>query len=126
MTDRPIIAVVDDDPSVCKALRRLLRTARMDVETYGSGEEFLVALPGREPDCLVLDVRMPGMTGPDVRGRLVGMGRRIPIVFITAHAEETAPEWGAAGGGEDVLHKPFDDQALLDAIARSIRRRGPP
>jgi FixJ family two-component response regulator len=124
MTDRLLIAVVDDDPSVCKALRRLLRSARMDVETFTSGEDFLHSLPGREPDCMVLDVRMPGMTGPDLRDRLAGTGRRIPIVFITAHAEEMAPEWRAAGGGEDVLHKPFDDQALLDAIARSIRKRG--
>jgi FixJ family two-component response regulator len=126
MSDRPFIAVVDDDPSVCKALQRLLRTAQLEVETHASGKEFLVALERREPDCLVLDLRMPGMTGPELSDRLTSMGRRIPIVFITAHAEDMPSESAAAAAAPDVLHKPFDDTALLDAIGRALQQRRTP
>ena len=108
--------VVDDDPSVCRALRRLLRSAGMEVETYSSGENFLAAGLPREPDCLILDIRMPGMTGPELRDRLQALGRHLPIVFITAHAED---EEMAAGGSAIVLHKPFDDHTLLAAIERT-------
>jgi FixJ family two-component response regulator len=117
----PFVVVVDDDPSVRKALERLLRTAQMDVATYSSGDKFLLSLPHREPDCLVLDVRMPGMTGPDLRDRLVAMGRPIPIVFITAHAEDAAAEAGATGERATTLHKPFDDEALIAAIRHRLR-----
>jgi len=110
--------VIDDDASVCKAIRRLLQTAQMDVGTCPSGESFLRSILHREPDCLVLDIRMPEMTGPELRDRLYAMGRRIPIVFITAHAEE---EDSIAGSGVPVLHKPFDDSALLDAIRLAVR-----
>lgn len=110
----PVFAiVVDDDPSVCKALARLLRIAGMEVETFESAERFLRAPLRREPDCLVLDIRMPAMSGPDLRDRLHAAGRRIPVVFITAHADD---EDGAPGGTAKVLRKPFDGQVLLDAI----------
>ena len=122
MTTRRFIVVVDDDPSVRKALARLLRTARMDVETFPSAEAFLLALETSQPDCLVLDIRMPGITGRDLRDRLVALRHRIPIVFITAHAEDVAVEQGTSGEDADVLHKPFGDEALLAAIDRSIRR----
>jgi FixJ family two-component response regulator len=117
VTNSILTIVVDDDPSVCKAIRRLLQTADMQVETFVSAEVFLRSVSSRDPDCLVLDIRMPGMTGPELRDRLHAMGRRIPIVFITAHAEE---EDGAAGDHAIVLHKPFDDQALLDAIRKVV------
>ena len=121
MSHRPFISIVDDDPSVRKALGRLLRTADMDVEVYASGEEFLGALSDRLPDCLVLDIRMRGMTGLDLRDRLASMGRRIPIVFITAHADGMAAEHDPTGAVADILGKPFDDAALLSAIARRVR-----
>jgi FixJ family two-component response regulator len=125
--DPLFIVVIDDDQSVCKALRRLLRAALMEVETYSSGEAFLSAVD-RDPDCLILDVRMPGLTGPDLRDRLQEMGRRIPIVFITAHAEDVVSERSLTGDGADVLRKPFGDRELLDAIARTVRKssRGKP
>jgi FixJ family two-component response regulator len=122
MTDRPRIIVVDDDASICKALQRLLRTAQMDVETFSSGEKFLLALDHNPPACLILDVRMPGMTGPQLRDRLHSMGYSFPIVFITAHAEDIEPERGLPGRVAEVLRKPFDDTALLDAIGRAIQR----
>ena len=123
MRDRPLVVVVDDDPSVCKALRRLLRTTNMDVETYSAAKDFLAARP-LEVDCMVLDIRMPGMTGPDLRDQLLKEGRSIPIVFITAH-EEDVPRRGAADSRAEVLQKPFGDQALLDAIGRAMRPAGP-
>jgi FixJ family two-component response regulator len=123
--DHLFIVVIDDDQSVCKALRRLLRAAQMEVETYSSGETFLDIVPPRDPDCLILDVRMPGLTGPDLRDRLQEMGRRIPIVFITAHSEDVVSERGLEGGGADVLRKPFGDRELMDAIASAVQNHGP-
>jgi FixJ family two-component response regulator len=123
MIDRPFIAVVDDDPSVRKALDRLLRTAGMQVATYPSAERFLLSLDRGAPDCLVLDIRMPGITGLDLRDRLVALKQRIPIVFITAHAEDVAAEGSVLGKSVDILHKPFDDKVLIEAIGRSIRPR---
>jgi FixJ family two-component response regulator len=125
MTRYPFIIVVDDDPSVCKALGRLLRTSRMDVQTYASGAALLFALEGRRPDCLVLDIRMPVMTGPELQQRLLDQGLDIPVVFITAHAEDAVTEFQLRSTGVEILHKPFDDQALLDAIYRAMERGSP-
>jgi len=122
--DPLFIVVIDDDHSVRKALRRLLRAALMRVETYASGETFLDTVLDRDPDCLILDIRMPGLTGPDVRDRLQEKGRRIPIVFITAHAEDVVSERSLTTDGADVLRKPFGDKDLLDAIARAVRKDG--
>ena len=120
MSERLFIVVIDDDSSVCRALRRLLQSAQMDVETYPSGDSFLRAIDGRRPDCLVLDIRMPGLTGPELRDRLHDLGHRIPVVFITAHAEELAPQHGV--GTAEVLHKPFRSEVLLAAIGRAVQR----
>ena len=120
MMDSPFIAVIDDDSSVRKALERLLRTARMRVTSYSSGPKFLLSLEQGEPDCLVLDIRRPGMTGLELRDRLATLGRRIPIVFITAHAEDLTAERGTSGEKVDILHKPFGDAALLEAIGRCV------
>jgi len=120
--DPLFIVVIDDDQSVCKAVRRLLRAALMEVETYASGQTFLDAVLNRDPDCLILDIRMPGLTGPDLRDRLQQMGRRIPIVFITAHAEDVVSERSVTADGADVLRKPFGDRELLDAITRTVRK----
>jgi FixJ family two-component response regulator len=120
MIERSFVVVVDDDASVRKALGRLLRTANMEVATYSSAQEFLVALEHREPDCLVLDIRMPGMTGLELRDRLATMGRRIPIVFITAHAGDAAVERDPSEERDGLLLKPFNDAALLAAIHRRV------
>jgi FixJ family two-component response regulator len=119
MSERLFIVVIDDDSSVCRALRRLLQSAQMEVETHPSGESFLLAVDGRRPDCLVLDMRMPGLTGPELRDRLHDLGHRIPVVFITAHAEELAPERGV--GIPEVLRKPFRGELLLAAIGRAVQ-----
>jgi FixJ family two-component response regulator len=117
VSKRLFAIVVDDDPSVRKALRRLLRAAGMEVETRSSAASFLQTPLHREPDCLILDIRMPEMSGPELHQSLVAMGRHIPVVFITAHeADADLSEAGEAA----ILHKPFDDEALLDAILRAV------
>lgn len=115
--DRLFIVAIDGDSSMCKALGRLLRTAQMDVETYASSDEFLRSVDGREPDCLVLDIQMPGITGTGLRDRLAAMGRPIPVVFITA---ANGVEVTHRATGVEVLHKPFDGKVLLEAIGRAI------
>ncbi|HZM16762.1 MAG TPA: response regulator [Candidatus Krumholzibacteria bacterium] len=120
MSDRPIIVVIDGDTSIRRALTRLLRTAQMGVETYASSEEFLLRLDGRDPDCLVLDSDMPGITGTELRDRLAEMGHPIPVVCITA---TNGVDLTRRTTGPEVLHKPFNDKTLLDAIGRAIGKR---
>jgi len=126
MKKRLFIVVVDDDASVCKALGRLLRTSQMDVETYESGQAFLKAPKQRQPDCLILDIRMPTLSGPELRQRLLDSGNNIPIVFITAHAEDVVTERRIRANGVEILRKPFDNQSLLDAIQRALDRHRRP
>jgi FixJ family two-component response regulator len=115
----PTIFVIDDDESVRKALRRLLRSVGMNVETFASAEDFLDAgLP--PPDCLVLDLRMPGgLSGLELQQHLARGGPCIPIIFITGHEDEQARCQAAAAGAIDFLQKPFEDQLLLEAVARA-------
>jgi len=120
MERRPFIAVVDDDPSVRKAVQRLLRTAQMDAETYASGEAFLARPVDRDPDCIVVDVRMPGMSGPELRSQLLTLGRHIPTVYITAHTEKVPADPASPRVVPEVLLKPFDDRSLLDSIERCM------
>lgn len=112
--------MVDDEEPVRKALQRLLRSAGMGVETFPSGAEFLDALPTREPDCLVLDLHMPGVNGFEVQSRLAQSGSRLPVVVITGHDTQESQERALAGGAAAYLSKPFDDRVLLDAIAAAI------
>jgi FixJ family two-component response regulator len=121
MRDRPLIAVVDDDPSVCKALSRLMRSARMDTETFSSAVEFLVVGMNHEPDCLVLDVQMPGMSGLELCDRLAGRKNRIPVIFITAHDDPGVRESTAVKEAVAFLRKPFGDEDLLGAIAEAMK-----
>jgi FixJ family two-component response regulator len=113
------VFVIDDDPSVRKALQRLIRSAGMDAEAFGSAEDFL-AESHSPADCLVLDVRMPGMSGLELQQLLIAKEQPIPIVFISAHDDEECRRSALAAGATDFLHKPFEDRVLLDAIARAI------
>jgi FixJ family two-component response regulator len=115
------IFVIDDDASVRKALQRLLRSEGMAVKTFASAEDFLAAdLP--LPDCLVLDVRMSGMSGVELQLRLLAEHGYAPIVFITAHDDEEARASAMAAGAVAFLHKPFEDHVLLDAISQAVAR----
>jgi len=115
MNDRPLIAVVDDDASVRKGLERLLRSARLDVLTYASGADFLRNGESHNPDCLVLDIQMPEMTGIELRDRMRPHPRQVPIVFITAHDDDEARRRAVGDGEAPYLRKPFGDDELLTA-----------
>jgi FixJ family two-component response regulator len=119
----PWIAVVDDDPSVLKALTRLLRIRSFAAKTYGSALEFLASLPGEKPDCLIVDLQMPGMSGLELHQYLAGRGIEIPTIIITAHDEGDARQRCESAGVDGFLSKPIEDTALLEAIAKA-RRRG--
>ena len=121
----PLIAIIDDDESVCRALKRLLASAAMDSEVFVSAEEFLAGCGTREPDCLVLDVQMPHMNGLDLQRKLARMGRQIPIVFITAFDDKLSIHQALRAGALAVLQKPLDAQLLLDSIEAALAHKAP-
>ncbi|HEY9171177.1 MAG TPA: response regulator [Verrucomicrobiae bacterium] len=117
---RPLIAVVDDEESVRIALRRLLRSANLDVETFSSGAEFLDSLKSHQPDCIVLDLHMPQVNGFAVQARLTEAHVQLPVVIITGHDSSETRDRALAGGVSAYLRKPVDDQTLLTAITDAI------
>ena len=125
-SDHPLVFIVDDDSSVRNALRRLIRAAGYEVETFATAADFLRRDPSRGGVCLVLDIRMPGMSGLDLQRELTARASRLPVVLITAHADAAVRQQALAGGAVDVLYKPFDDELLLGAIERALEREAPP
>jgi len=117
---RPLVALVDDEESVRKALRRLLRSAGLEVQTYAGGEEFLDDLSEHLPDCVVLDIRMPNMSGYDVQARLKAAGVNCPVILMTALDEPGDSDVAMQSGAFAFLHKPFDDQVLIDYIVDAV------
>ncbi len=111
-----MVYVVDDDESVRKALKRLFRSAGLDVETFSSAEEFLCAPRQEQNACILIDIRMPGLTGFDLQQRLVSQGIGIPVIVISASDDVQTRERARELGAEAFFRKPVDDQALLDAI----------
>lgn len=114
------IGIVDDDASLLRALQRLLRAAGFAVETFQSAEEFLPSERRAGLRCLVLDVHLGGMSGFDLQRRLAGQGEPIPIVFITAHDDAETRERARRAGAVEYLRKPFDEEALIQAIHKAI------
>ena len=114
------IAIIDDDKAVRTALRRLLRCAHHEAEAFGSGREFLKDLDQHAPDCLVVDVQMPDMSGLQIQQHLSAIGASVPVVMITGHDEAGAQEACLAAGASSYLRKPLDRSVLLDAIERAI------
>ena len=115
------MSIVDDDPSVRESLPDLLGTYGLGSRAFSSAGEFLSSKFIDETDCLVLDVAMPGMSGPALQQELSRRGKAIPIVFITALAEESLCPQLLAAGAVDCLLKPFSEAALLDAISAALR-----
>jgi FixJ family two-component response regulator len=116
----PLIAVVDDDDSMRESLRGLLRSVRLAVEIFASAEEFLVSHELHQTDCVILDVRMPGMGGLELQGRLAKSHPEMKIIFITAHGDEQLRSRALEGGALDYLLKPFSEEALLQAVHTAL------
>ncbi len=118
-----VVHVVDDDPGLRRALRFLLESVDWKVQLHASAEEFLsLAAPPRQPTCLVLDIRMPAMSGLELQQVLQERGIDIPILFITGHADISMAVQALKSGAADFIEKPFEDQVLLDAVAAAVRR----
>ena len=120
-----VVYVVDDDASVRRAVMRLLRAHGLSTVAFASAEAFLQAGPWRPGACLILDVQMPGMTGWELLAELEATGRTLPVIMITAYSEEPTPERARQVGMVAFLRKPFDEQALLEALQR-VHAPGPP
>ncbi len=119
---KSLIAIVEDEEPIRKALRRLLRSAGMDVKSFPSGVEFLESLTNQRPDCVVLDLQMPIMNGFEVQARLAELRVSVPVVIITGHDSDETRALALAGFPVAYLRKPVNDQLLLDAIALALRR----
>lgn len=117
------IYVVDDDPSVRRGLRRMLKSVGFEVETFESGDEFLDHWEAVQKTCLILDVKMPGIDGLKLQDRLNGYGSQIPIIFITAHDDPETRIQALDHGATAFLDKPVEDEVLLDAIEIAMHRR---
>jgi FixJ family two-component response regulator len=117
-----VVFVVDDDPSVRRSTERLLRLAGLKVQTYSSAREFLDGHRPEGPACLVLDVRMPGLSGIDLQRDLAHSGIHIPIIFITAHGDIPMTVRAMKAGAVEFLTKPFRGRSLLDAVRAAIER----
>ena len=115
--------MVDDEASVRTALGRLLRLADYEVAAFASGEEFLASLATHRPDCAILDVHMPGLSGFDVQARLRAAKSDVPVVFITASDDLALDQKVLAAGGATLLRKPFSNDALLAAVGAALRNK---
>jgi len=118
----PIVFVVDDDAAVREAIKNLLESVGMRVQTFVSGAEFLARTPAEAPSCLILDVRLPGMSGLEFQRELTAAGAEIPIIFITGHGDIPITVQAMKAGAVDFLTKPFREQELLDAIHKAVDR----
>ena len=116
------VAIVDDEEPVRKALKRLLRASGLEAETYACGRDFLAATATRTPDCVVLDLHMPGMSGLQVLQELRLANSTLPAVVITAYDEPSTREQCLAAGAAAYLRKPLDDRLLLNAISANVKR----
>jgi len=119
---RPVVYVVDDDPSIRSLLIKLIRSIGLPVEAFSSSQEFLSSTRPEGPACLVLDVRLPGLSGLELQERLVQSGVDIPVIFITGYGSIPQSVRAMKAGAVDFLEKPFENQALLDAVNRALER----
>ena len=121
MTKKSLVSIVDDDESVRESLPDLLREFGFAAEAFSSAEEFLASDSVDRTRCLILDVAMPGMSGPDLQRTLALRRRNIPIIFITAHEDDNIRQYVLQKGAVECLLKPFSDSALLAALKIALR-----
>ena len=121
MANLPLISVVDDDESVRESLPDLLREFGFDVRAFSSAEEFLDSGYVAQTSCLILDIAMPGMTGPELHKELRGRDQNIPTIFITAHGDDTTRPRMIKSGAVECLSKPFSDTALMNALSDAMK-----
>ena len=122
--EQTTIAIVDDDESVCHAIKGLVRSLGMGANTFASGQEFIdfiEAMPSQRFDCVILDVQMPGASGLDVQKRLKKRGNRFPTIFITAHDEVNVRERALAAGAAAFLSKPFNAELLIKTLRAAVK-----
>jgi len=122
MSDEAIVFVIDDDESIREALKSLIRSVGLKVETFAAAHEFLQSRRPDVPACLILDVRMPGLSGLDLQRELTEANINIPIIFITGHGDIPMSVRAMKAGAVEFLTKPFRDQDLLDAIQQALER----
>lgn len=120
--DRPTVFVIDDDESMRRSLDSLLRSVGLEVRLYAATQEFMRAARPDAPSCLVLDVRLPGMSGLTFQQELAKAGIAVPVIFITGHGDVPMTVRAMKAGAADFLTKPFDEQALLDAVEAAIEQ----
>jgi FixJ family two-component response regulator len=118
---RRLVAIVDDEKAVCRAIGRLVISAGFESETFSSGEEFLRSCRERTPDCLILDLRLPGMNGFQLQQQLATDHRRIPIILVSAHDDPASRRQALQSGAFAFCGKPFNDEALLEAIHSAMK-----
>ena len=124
MISVPLISVVDDDESVRESLEGLLKSVGFRVEAFALAGDFLNSKVLHATDCLILDVRMPGMSGPELQRKLIASQHSIPIIFITAHGDEAVRARVLGDGAVDCLLKPFSEDALLNAVNTALGEFG--
>jgi FixJ family two-component response regulator len=120
--NHPIVFVVDDEPAICLSLKRLVKSVGLEAQTFTSAQEFLHAKRPDGPGCLVLDVRLPGLSGLDLQQELIDAKVDLPIVFITGHGDIPMSVQAMKAGAVEFLTKPFRDQDLIDAIEDGIEK----
>lgn len=118
----PIVLIVDDDARMRAAMQRLLKTVGLHSESFGRPEDFLSYRLPDSPSCLILDVRLPGMSGLEVQSKLLAMGIQIPIIFIAGHADIPMTVKAMKSGAVEFLTKPFRDQDFIDAVQQALKR----
>ena len=122
MIDVPTVFVIDDDPSVRSALKRLVGSVGLPCKTFANSDEYLSQLNPAAPGCLIVDMRLPGRSGLELQEQLEGAGYHLPVIFLTAHGDIKTTVRAMKGGAVDFLTKPFHEQELLEAVRHAIDR----